>query len=120
MRAQRAEDEVRTLRTLLRAREQGINSGSLSIIPSTISTAAQIRHGTRNAEMLIKWALILIYIFKHTYLYSIHKIDCFLGICYSLLRDNYMDLNNVAERLDSIQNTELSDDPSDTTDNNVT
>jgi len=42
-----------------------------------------------------------------------------------MLRENYQDLNNVAARLeqqDTIQtsNTQLSVDPSDTTDNNVT
>ncbi|KAE9524803.1 hypothetical protein AGLY_014853 [Aphis glycines] len=96
IRAQRAEDQVRSLRTLLRAREQGLNPGNLSTIPSTISVAEQIRHGTRNAEIML-----------------------------NLLRDNYQDLNNVAARLeqqDTIQtsNTQLSVDPSDTTDNNVT
>ncbi|XP_015364393.1 PREDICTED: uncharacterized protein LOC107162132 isoform X2 [Diuraphis noxia] len=96
LRAQRAEDQVRSLRTLLRAREQGLNSGNLSTIPSNISVAEQIRHGTRNAEIML-----------------------------NLLRDNYQDLNNVAARLeqqDTIQtsNTQLSVDPSDTTDNNVT
>ncbi|XP_060833775.1 uncharacterized protein LOC132917180 isoform X1 [Rhopalosiphum padi] len=96
IRAQRAEDQVRSLRTLLRAREQGLNPGNLSTIPSTISVAEQIRHGTRNAEIML-----------------------------NLLRDNYHDLNNVAARLeqqDTIQtsNTQLSVDPSDTTDNNVT
>ncbi|CAI6349727.1 unnamed protein product [Macrosiphum euphorbiae] len=96
IRAQRAEDQVISLRTLLRAREQGLNPGNLSTIPSTISVAEQIRHGTRNAEIML-----------------------------NLLRDNYQDLNNVAARLeqqDTIQtsNTQLSVDPSDTTDNNVT
>ncbi|KAL5234725.1 hypothetical protein ACI65C_002135 [Semiaphis heraclei] len=96
IRAQRAEDQVRSLRTLLRAREQGLNPGNLSTIPSNISVAEQIRHGTRNAEIML-----------------------------NLLRDNYQDLNNVAARLeqqDTIQtsNTQLSVDPSDTTDNNVT
>lgn len=42
-----------------------------------------------------------------------------------MLRDNYMDLNSVAARFEqqeSIQtsDTQLSDDPSDTTDNNIT
>ncbi|XP_060870437.1 uncharacterized protein LOC132944907 isoform X1 [Metopolophium dirhodum] len=96
IRAQRAEDQVISLRTLLRAREQGLNPGNLSTIPSTLSVAEQIRHGTRNAEIML-----------------------------NLLRDNYQDLNNVAARLeqqDTIQtsNTQLSVDPSDTTDNNVT
>ncbi|XP_001950604.2 uncharacterized protein LOC100165265 isoform X1 [Acyrthosiphon pisum] len=96
IRAQRAEDQVISLRTLLRAREQGLNPGNLSTIPSTISVAEQIRHGTRNAEIML-----------------------------NLLRDNYQDLNNVAARLeqqDTVQtsNTQLSVDPSDTTDNNVT
>jgi len=45
---------VRSLRTLLRAREQGLNPGNLSTIPSTISVAEQIRHGTRNAEIMLK------------------------------------------------------------------
>lgn len=54
IRAQRAEDQVRSLRTLLRAREQGLNPGNLSTIPSTISVAEQIRHGTRNAEIMLK------------------------------------------------------------------
>lgn len=53
IRAQRAEDEVRTLRSLLRARELNLNSSSLTI-PSTISVAEQIRHGTRNTEILLK------------------------------------------------------------------
>lgn len=52
-------------------------------------------------------------------------IHGFFNILYSLLRDNYQDLNNVAVRLEqqeSIQtsNTQLSDDPSDSTDNNIT
>ncbi|XP_025415354.1 uncharacterized protein LOC112687042 isoform X2 [Sipha flava] len=98
IRAQRAEDEVRTLRTLLRAREQSFNPDNLSMIPSTISTAEQIRHGTRNAELLL-----------------------------NLMRDNFQDLNNVAARLEqqeTIQtsNHQLSIDPSDTTttDDNIT
>lgn len=45
---------MRTLRTLLRAREQSFNTDNLTMIPSTISTAEQIRHGTRNAELLLK------------------------------------------------------------------
>ncbi|VVC24508.1 Hypothetical protein CINCED_3A019633 [Cinara cedri] len=96
LRAQRAEDEVRTLRHLLRARDEGLNGSRLATISSTNSVAEQIRHGTRNAEILL-----------------------------NLLRDNYQDLNNVAVRLEqqeTIQNsnTQLSNDPSDSTDNNIT
>lgn len=53
VRAQRAEDEVRRLRSLSRARELNLNSSSLTI-PTTISAAEQIRHGTQNTEMLLK------------------------------------------------------------------
>lgn len=53
IRAQNAEDEVRTLRTLLMAHEQGIDFSN-RIIPADLSVAEQIRHGTRNAEILLK------------------------------------------------------------------
>ncbi|XP_050546984.1 putative uncharacterized protein DDB_G0292292 isoform X2 [Daktulosphaira vitifoliae] len=96
MRAQRAEDEVRNLRALLRVREQGLNSSNLATIPSNTSVAEQIRHGTRNTEVLL-----------------------------NLLRDNCQELNNVAIRLEqqensSTSNNQLLADPSDSADDNIT
>jgi len=91
IRAQRAEDEVRMLRSLLRAREQGLNPGNLTTIPSTSTIAEQIRHGTRNTEILL-----------------------------NLLRDNYLELNNVATRFEQQESLETSNIQSSVNSNDTT
>lgn len=73
---------MRTLRTLLRARDQGLNPGNLATIPSTISTVEQIRQGTRNAEILLKlvWAIKILKMFL-----LIKEIYCFIKFFIQLI-----------------------------------